>query len=189
MSCIYRCFGATSWQPCFGLRGHRLRQQKVRGQYTATASADQQTATTEVPKSNKQQQQKKQSRQKNGQNAGGKDKKSELAVTPKSEDFARYASHLLRLHVLDTVQLRLSGLLFKSPAPVALHILSACCQKQLIVQPRSSACVQVVHRCCPGSSASQQWSCQWHNGYPALRICFVGVLATVSGSAFQGDWA
>ncbi|KAL3138343.1 Proline--tRNA ligase, chloroplastic/mitochondrial [Trebouxia sp. C0010 RCD-2024] len=100
MSCGYdlpvRCFGATSWQPCFGLRGHRLRQQKVRGQYTATASADQQTATTEVPKSNKQQQQKKQSRQKNGQNAGGKDKKSELAVTPKSEDFARWYIDVVR---------------------------------------------------------------------------------------------
>lgn len=61
----------------------------MRGQHTATAAAvDQQTATTEVPKSNKQQQ-KKQSGQKNSKNSGGKDKKSELAVTPKSEDFAR----------------------------------------------------------------------------------------------------
>lgn len=87
--CIPRCFGVTSWQPCSGIRGHGHVHQKMRGQHTATAAAvDQQTATAEVPKSNKQQQ-KKQSGQKNGKNSGGKDKKSELAVTPKSEDFAR----------------------------------------------------------------------------------------------------
>ena len=87
--CICRCFGVTSWQTCSGIRGHRHVHQKMRGQHTATAAAvDQQTATAEVPKSNKQQQ-KKQSGQKNSKNSGGKDKKSELAVTPKSEDFAR----------------------------------------------------------------------------------------------------
>ena len=83
-----RCFGATSWQPCFGIKGHRHFYQKVRKQHTVAAAVDQPTATIEVPKTNKQQQ-KKQSGQKNSKNAGGKDKKSELAVTPKSEDFAR----------------------------------------------------------------------------------------------------
>lgn len=83
-----RSFGATSWQPCFGARGHRHFYPKVRGQHTVTATIDQQTATAEVSKTNKQQQ-KKQSGQKNSKQSGGKDKKSELAVTPKSEDFAR----------------------------------------------------------------------------------------------------
>ena len=83
-----RCFGATSWQPCFGVRGHRHFYQKARDLHTVTAAVDQPTATTEVPKTNKQQQ-KKQMGPKSSKVAGGKDKKSELAVTPKSEDFAR----------------------------------------------------------------------------------------------------
>ena len=86
--CMRRCFGATSWQPCFGVRGHRHSCPKLRGQHTVIATAEQQTVTAEVPKTNKQQQ-KKQLGQKNSKNPGGKDKKSELAITPKSEDFAR----------------------------------------------------------------------------------------------------
>ena len=89
--CI-RCYGVTSWQPCLKLRGYTGRT--ARSNHTAAAS-DHATVTVDE-RQLKSEQQKKQPGQKGGKNAGGKaDKKSELAVTPKSEDFARY---LKRLH-------------------------------------------------------------------------------------------
>lgn len=89
---IHRCYGVTSWQPCLSTRAHRNSLNTARHNHVTAASAEQATATTEAPKA-KSQQQKKQANQKGGKNAGGKaDKKSELAVTPKSEDFARYCS-------------------------------------------------------------------------------------------------
>lgn len=89
---LHRCYGVTSWQPCLSTRNHRNLLNTARHIRAIAASAEQATATTEAPKA-KSQQQKKQANQKGGRNAGGKnDKKSELAVTPKSEDFARYCS-------------------------------------------------------------------------------------------------
>ncbi len=86
---IHRCYGVTSWQPCLSTRTHRGSLNTARHSHVTAASAEQATATTEAPKAKSQQQKK----QKGGKNAGGKaDKKSELAVTPKSEDFARYCS-------------------------------------------------------------------------------------------------
>jgi hypothetical protein len=89
---LHRCYGVTSWQPCLSTRTHRNLPNTARHNHVTAASAEQATATTEPLKA-KPQQQKKQTNQKGGKNAGGKaDQKSELAVTPKSEDFARYCS-------------------------------------------------------------------------------------------------
>lgn len=82
---LLRCFGLTSWRRPFELRRQSFCQHRARGQHTTAAASEQQTATAEAPKP-KAQQQKKQAGQKGGKDAG---KKSELAVTPKSEDFAR----------------------------------------------------------------------------------------------------
>ncbi|KAL0019002.1 hypothetical protein WJX79_005964 [Trebouxia sp. C0005] len=91
-----RCYGVTSWQPCLSTRNHRNLLNTARHIRAIAASAEQATATTEAPKA-KSQQQKKQANQKGGRNAGGKnDKKSELAVTPKSEDFARWYMDIVR---------------------------------------------------------------------------------------------
>ncbi|DBA99930.1 TPA: Proline--tRNA ligase, chloroplastic/mitochondrial [Trebouxia sp. C0004] len=91
-----RCYGVTSWQPCLSTRTHRNSLNTARHNHDTAASAEQATATTEAPKA-KSQQQKKQAKQQGGKNAGGKaDKKSELAVTPKSEDFARWYLDIVR---------------------------------------------------------------------------------------------
>ncbi len=105
-----RCYGVTSWQPCLSTRAHKPWQQKARHQHATAASTDQAISTAEAPKAKPQQQPRKQSNQKGGKNGGGKaDKKSELAVTPKSEDFARYCILVKAHHNSATTQHACNG--------------------------------------------------------------------------------
>lgn len=180
--CIpHRCYGVTSWQPCLNIRVPKPWLHRVRHQHATAAAAEQATSTTEAPKT-KRQQQKANSKQK-----GGKaDKKSELAVTPKSVDFARYCT---TKRSTSTATLHMHGSLHDT----VLQVYCAACDLQESVRnshwdvlPQCCG-VQVVHRHSAGSTVSQQRPCQWHHGDSALWLRTVGVPPAVPRSPLQGD--